>query len=103
MTDRVDKYEHIHWLRVDKLKAHSKPGWISALRKRNTFTLLTENISRFTLLLNPDEVDFTQPISVVLNGEIIFNNVVTQDTKVLLKWANNRDKTQLFTAELTLE
>ena len=102
ITDRVDRYARIHWLRVDKLEQRKSPGWISARRKGNRFTVLTEHVSRFTLLLNPDEVDFSQPIVVVLNGETIFNDTVSQETEILFKWIKNRDKAQLFTAELTL-
>jgi predicted esterase len=102
MSDRVDKYERIHWLKIDKLTEPKKTGWISALRKGNSFRVLTQAVAEFSLLLNPEEVDFTQPILVTLNGKTVFNGIVLQDVEVLFKWAKNRDRSQLFTAELIL-
>lgn len=103
ITDRVDRYARIHWLKIDELSNSKTPGWISARRNGNAFTVLTQDVSRFTLLLNPDMIDFNQPVAVTLNGKPVFNGFVAQTIEILFKWAKNRDRAQLFTAELTLE
>ena len=70
----------------------------------NQFDVIARGVSAFTLLLNPGEVDFSQPISVTVNGEEIHSEVVVQNANTLLHWANeDKDRSMLFTAELNLQ
>ena len=90
----------MYWLRIDKLANSKVPGWISAIRQGNTYNVATEGVDEFSLMLTPEEVDFSSPIQVVHNNKIIFNAIVEQDIEVLLRSAHKLDRTQLYTAEL---
>ena len=61
-------------------------------------------VSRFTLLLNPEEVDFSQPILVNVNGTTVMAENVGENKETLLKWAQkDLDRKMLFTAELNVQ
>lgn len=102
VTDRVDRYNRIYWMRIDGIKENKGSGWMAASRTGNTFSVFTDGVTDFSLLLNPDAIDFSQPVTVVVNKKIRFNNKIQQDSNVLLDWAKNLDKAQLYTAELKL-
>jgi hypothetical protein len=70
----------------------------------NQVTASTRGVTRFTLLLSPDQFDFTQPITVVTNGVTVFDDVVEPDVEVLLRWAAiDRDRTAMYGAELSID
>lgn len=102
-TDDVRNYGRIHWLRIDKLKKRKTPGWISTKIINNDFHVYTLEVKKFSLLLHPEEVDFSRPIRVQVNDEIVFESIVSQSIDTLFEWAEQRDKTQLFTAELIID
>ena len=72
-------------------------------RRGNTVTVRTQGVRRFTLLLSPDEFDFSRPIMVTTNGVTVFEGAVEKNVDVLLRWAAlDRDRTMLFAAELEI-
>jgi predicted esterase len=78
-----------------------KPGRVDLVRKGNTVEATTQGVTAFTLLISPDEFDFTQPIRVLANGREIYNARVQPDLKTLLKWAaKDNDRTMLYAAEV---
>ncbi|MBE65525.1 MAG: hypothetical protein CMQ30_02500 [Gammaproteobacteria bacterium] len=102
VSDRVDKFNRNSWVRIDELS--QTPGLIEVTRENNLIEVTARGVSRFTLLLNPEEIDFSQPVSVNANGRTIFSEQVNQSADTLLFWANkDKDRTMLFTAELNLE
>ncbi|MBU2984680.1 hypothetical protein KO528_04925 [Saccharophagus degradans] len=100
ITEGTNRYNQVYWLRIDKLANSKVPGWISAIRQGNSYNVATEGVDEFSLMLSPEEVDFSSPIQVVHNNKIIFNAIVEQDIEVLLRSAHKLDRTQLYTAEL---
>jgi hypothetical protein len=61
----------------------------------------TRGVGAFTLLLSPDVFDFSQPVKVVVNGNVAFEGQVERSLATLLKWAaRDNDRTMLFGAEL---
>ena len=71
------------------------------MRTGNTITATTEGVSGFTLLLSPDKFDFTQPVKLVVNERLVFDNRLDPSVATLLKWAAlDNDRTMLFGAEL---
>ena len=73
-------------------------------REDNLFVVSARGVSRFTLLLNPEEVDFSQPILVNVNGTNVMAENVGENKETLLKWAQkDLDRKMLFTAELNVQ
>lgn len=83
---------------------HAKPsGRVDLKREGNTVTLTTRRVGMFTLLLSPDQFDFSKPVKVVADGRTVFEGLVKKDLVTLLKWAaRDNDRTMLFGAELQI-
>ncbi len=79
------------------------PGRVDLVRKGNVVEATARGVTAFTLLLSPDEFDFSKPVQVVANGREVFNGPVARDVKTLLKWAAvDNDRTMLYGAELKI-
>ncbi len=103
-TTRTDRYNRNHWLIIDELRSEGQPGRLMVEREDNEFDIIALYVRRFTLLLNPEEIDFTEPVVVRVNGITVFEGMVEQSAETLLKWASkDRDRQMLFTAELALK
>ena len=101
---RTDQFNRNHWLRIDELLTEGQPGRVIARREGNRITVTSHFIRAFTLLLNPEEFDFSRDIEVEVNGESVFRGPVTQSAETLLRWAaRDLDRTMLFTAELRFD
>ena len=80
------------------------PGRVELDQRGNTVTANTRGVRRFTLLLSPEQFDFTQPITVVANGVTVFDGMVEPDVATLLRWvATDQDRTAMYGAELDIE
>ena len=103
VADRTDRYNRNHWIQIDELVESERPALLQVSRADNRFEVDARGVNRFTLLLSPDAVDFSQPIEVIVNGESKFNEVVEQSAETLLELAaQDLDRTMLFTAVLSL-
>lgn len=104
VADNAERYNRNAWIRVDALASPGRPGLLKVERDGNQFTVTAERVAAFSLLLNPEEVNFNELITVNVNGAMLFNGQVAQDANTLLRYAANElDRTQLFTAELRLQ
>ena len=83
----------------------SRPaGRVELNQQRNRIETYTRGVRRFTLLLSPEQFDFTQPITVETNGVTVFEGLVEPDIATLLRWAAiDQDRTMLFGAALEIE
>lgn len=78
-------------------------GRVDLQRRGNLVEARTRGVRSYTLLISPDQFDFSQPIRVVTNGRESFNGLLVPDPAVLLSWAaKDNDRTQLFAAELPI-
>lgn len=103
VADRSDRYNRNLWLRIEEVTTEGQPGIMSVSRAGNSFTVTAESVDAFTLLLSPEEVDFSEEVRVVVNGRPLFIGHVEQDMDTLLDWAvRDRDKSLLYTAALSL-
>jgi hypothetical protein len=72
-------------------------------RNGNTVIASTRGVREFTLLLSPDQFDFTKLITVIANGRVAFEGPIEKSAGTLLKWAaRDNDRTMLFAAELKI-
>jgi predicted esterase len=78
-------------------------GRVDLVRSGNRVSATTEGVLAFTLLLSPDEFDFSAPIEVTVNGRIVFSARLEPDVATILKWnTRDDDRTMLFGAELRI-
>ena len=118
-TERVDKFNRNRWLVIDKLRRGEGPstdprlddtgffrhvlpsGRVDVTRTGNAFAANTRGVAQFTLLLSPDAVDFSKPVTVMVNGKPVATEAVKKDVAALLRWsARDNDRTMLYGAEL---
>lgn len=86
-----------------RLFATRPGGRVDLARSGNSIEATTRGVEAFTLLLSPDQFDFSQPIRVVANGREVFQGRVERSPATLLKWAAlDNDRTMLFAAELKI-
>lgn len=104
VSNRTNAYNRNHWIRIDSRNSPGRPGVLEVSRNGNQVQVNARYTSAFTLLLSPEEFDFSRPVSVVVNGVEKINQLIPQSMETLLKWATaDRDRTMLFTAELQIE
>ncbi|MGE3402604.1 MAG: dienelactone hydrolase family protein [Vicinamibacterales bacterium] len=127
-TERVDRYNRFRWLVIDRLGARpsdaalddinevvvggrayqlfvrkGRSGRVDITRDGNRFEARSRGVERFTLLLSPDVIDFSAPVTVTVNGRTAFEGTVREDVATLLEWAaRDNDRTMLYGAEITI-
>ena len=118
-TERTDKFNRNRWLVINELRQdasretelkdrgffqHLKlSGRVDVTRDGNTFDAKVRDVAAFTLLLSPDAVDFSKPVTVTVNGNPAFSSTVKKDPATLLRWAaRDNDRTALYGAELRI-
>ena len=115
-TESVQRFNRADWLVIDALGmgtadtdfepldifAHRRPsGRVDIQRTGNAFEAKSRGVKAFTILLSPDAVDFSKPVTVRVNDRPVFNGTLTRDPAVLLKWAaRDNERTRLYGAEL---
>ena len=76
---------------------------MQATRRGNLIEVTARGVTEFTLLLNPEEVDFSREVEVRVNSKEVFNARVSQSMETLLDWAGeDLDKSMLYTVELPI-
>lgn len=118
-TERTDKFNRNRWLVIDELRQdasretelkdrgffqHTRlSGRVDVTRTGNAFAAKVRDVGAFTLLLSPDAVDFSRPVTVTVNGKPAFSGAVKKDPAALLRWAaRDNDRTALYGAELRM-
>ena len=92
-TERTDRYNRVRWLVIDALGAATSDsavpdagyfthravsGRVDVERQGNTFEATTRGVRQFRLLLSPDVVDFSRPVTVTVNGRPAFEGTVAK-------------------------
>ncbi len=118
-TELVDKFNRNRWLVINELRQdasretmlrdmgffqHTKlSGRVDVTRSGNAFDAKVRDVAAFTLLLSPDAVDFSKPVTIMVNGKQAFHGVVKEDAAALLRWsARDNDRVALYGAELKI-
>ena len=79
-------------------------GRVELDQRRNSVTAYTRGVRRFKLLISPEQFDFTEPVTVTVNGVTAFDAMVEPDIEALLRWvAIDQDRTAMYGAELDIE
>ena len=118
-TGRTDKFNRNRWLVIDELRQdasratelkdrgffqHTKlSGRVDVTRDGNAFEVKVRDVAAVTLLLSPDVIDFSKPVTVTVNDKPAFAGLVKKDPATLLRWAaRDNDRTTLYGAELRM-
>ena len=118
-TERTDKFNRNRWLVINELRQdasratelkdrgffqHTKlSGRVDVTRDGNAFEVKVRDVAAVTLLLSPDVIDFSKPVTVTVNGKPAFAGLVKKDPATLLRWAaRDNDRTTLYGAELRM-
>jgi hypothetical protein len=99
----VDSFNQNHWIRIDELAESGRPALLQLDREGNVFSATVRGVREFTLLLNPDEVNFADPLLVSVNGRVVYTGTVRQSMATLLESAQALDREFLYTATLSVE
>jgi len=84
-------------------KRTGQPGRVDVVRSGNVVETISRGVTQFTLLISPDQFDFSRPVRVVVNGRVAFDGPVEKSVATLMKWAaRDNDRTMLFGAELKI-
>lgn len=103
-ANRVDRYNRNHWVLINQREETGAPGQLQVRRDGNTIHVTASNTRTFTLLLSPDEINYHKPVQVMVNGHNVLNDIVEENADTLLKWVGrDKDRTMLFTAELSVQ
>ncbi len=70
----------------------------------NRIVVKTEHVRRYTLSMNDELIDFSQPVTVVTNGQVSFHAHVSPTLDTLLREARRRqDSQRLFPAQVVVD
>ncbi len=92
---------HHFWL---KLNAPAKHEAITAKYKDNLVEIESEKLTSLSVRLNDEMVDYDKPVTVKLNGEVVFQEKLERQLSVMLEtWKERRDPSFIFSSEVVLE
>jgi len=113
-----------YWIRIDEIAQEAGSFWLSEHNPEETQRLAkglyarveariipdnrievtTDHVRRYTVLLNDQLVDLSQPVRIVTNGKVSFERKVVPDASVLLEEARRRpDPGSLVLAAIEIE
>ncbi len=78
-------------------KYRKSSGAIKATYKNNVFTVQTSDVKSFSILLSPEMVDFSKPISVIVNGKMYHKKKVEYNKDFLVTgFRNTADRSAIW-------
>jgi predicted esterase len=102
-----------YWVRIDEIDPEVGSFWASEHDRseeerlqqgeyarilvgvsRNTFTVTSDRVVRYSLLLSSELVDFDQPVRVMTNGQTSFEGQVKPNARILLEEMRRRPDLQ---------
>ena len=84
---------------------HPKPsGMVQGYRIGNDFSFVTDRVIDFSIYLNREMVNFSQPVTIRVNDQILFDDIVVPDAKMLLQeFLKSRDRTLFWSARIDIK
>ena len=103
-TDRIASFTEALIDRQDEAIKSRLYARLDATIKDNTIAIHSQRVRRYTLFLNDQLVDLTQPVTVVTNDTITFEGLITPGIRTLLHEARVRqDQGAIYAASVTIE
>jgi len=103
-TDQIASFsEDLVDKRDDSIRQRTYARLIAHVTGPNRIDVKTDRVRQYTLFLNGDLVDLSQPVVITTDGQVSFEGVVTPQVDTLLRHARLRqDPGQLYPVQLTL-
>lgn len=103
-TDQIASFsEELVDKRDDSIRQRTYARLIAHVTGPNRIEVKTDRVRQYTLFLNGDLVDLSQPVVITTDGQVSFEGVVTPQVDTLLRQARLRqDPGQLYPVQLTL-
>jgi pimeloyl-ACP methyl ester carboxylesterase len=103
-TDQIASFsEDLIDKRDDSIRQRRFARLTARITGPNQIEVLSERVRQYTLFLNEELVDLSEPVFIMTNGELSFQGLVPSGVETLLRQARIRqDLGQLFPAYLTL-
>jgi pimeloyl-ACP methyl ester carboxylesterase len=84
------RFNKAYWLRIDRIDRGFKLARIEGTRRTRLFEIKTENLSAFSLLLDPALVPKGMPLELKVNGEAVWRGVPPPGTLSLSRGRSGR-------------
>lgn len=103
-TDEIAAFSEDLINKRDELTKHKQYAKLEAsIMAPNRIEVVTKRVQRYSLFLNEHMIDSSKPITVLTNGQVVFEGLVTPKVEILLREARQRqDQRQLFPIHLSL-
>lgn len=99
-------HQLFYWLDVSVAEHYPEKGKlvVQAIKSSNTITVLeAQNVDMFRILLNPDLLDLSKPVNVVIGDKLIGSVSVKEDRDTMVRTLLERsDKNEIYDAQITL-
>jgi poly(3-hydroxybutyrate) depolymerase len=83
------------------LKRTQPAGAVEARAQGNRIDVKARNVAEYTILVDPEQFDLSQPIEVVTNGKESFRGIVAPDVRFLLnQFAADNDRATIYCARI---
>jgi hypothetical protein len=104
-TDRIAVFAEDLVSKRDELTRKKRYARLdAAVSAPNRIEVETGLVRRYTLFLNEQLIDFSKPVTIVTNGRVSFEGLISPDLETLLRQARLRqDPRQLFSAQLAIQ
>ena len=103
-TDIIDAFsEDLVNKRDERIRRREYAKLDAAIVEPNRIEVKAERVQRYSLFLNDQLIDLSQPLTVLTNGQVSFEGLVTLSLETLLRQARLRqDPRRLFPVHLTI-
>jgi hypothetical protein len=93
------------WIEIEPRTDLTEPQTLQAKKLgNNRFEITCNNVRRLKLLLHPQMVDFSQPITVASNGKVVFEKMVEPDPQFMFELVREfDDRGRVFHAAVELD
>ena len=79
-------------------------GRVDLVREGNNIQAISDGVGSFRLLLSPEVIDFSQVVTITVNNEVQFQDMLEPSLETLLTWAaRDNDRQMLYGAEILIE
>ncbi len=94
-----------HWIEVEPRPDLKEPLTVLAKnRGKNEFAITTRNVRRLFVYLAPKMVDFAKPVTIIVNGETLYQGVVEPDPQRMFELVREfDDRGRIFWARIPLD